>query len=118
MARILLRNDKIIMNVPFLYWLHEQPHDYYRYTEFALRRFVEISGLQLIQLRSIGGAPEILANVLAKNILRLPMLGPRVALFIQWCAWAVIKTSIGKRVSAATSRVFPLGYFLIAEKPD
>jgi hypothetical protein len=118
MARILSRNGKIIMNVPFVYWLHEQPHDYYRYTEFALRRFVEISGLRLIQLRSIGGAPEILADVLAKNILRLPMLGPRVALFIQWCAWAFIKTSIGKRVSAGTSRLFPLGYFLIAEKPD
>jgi SAM-dependent methyltransferase len=118
MARILSKNGKIIMNVPFFYWLHEQPHDYYRYTEFALRRFVEISGMQLMQLTSIGGAPEILADILAKNILRLPKLGPAAALFIQWCAWNLIRTSAGKRVSDATSRLFPLGYFLIAEKPD
>ena len=40
MSRILSIGGKIIMNVPFYYWLHEGPHDYYRYTEFALRRFV------------------------------------------------------------------------------
>jgi len=118
MARILSKNGKIIMNVPFFYWLHEQPHDYYRYTEFALRRFVEISGMRLIQLTSIGGAPEILADVFAKSILRLPKLGPAAALFTQWCAWNFIRRSFGKRMSDATSRLFPLGYFLIAEKPD
>ena len=47
MARILSRNGKIIMNVPFYYCLHEAPHDCSRYTEFALRRFVEMSGLRL-----------------------------------------------------------------------
>ena len=117
MARILSKKGKIIMNVPFFYWLHEQPHDYYRYTEFALRRFADISGMRLIKLASVGGAPEILADVLAKNLMRLPKLGRAAALFVQWCAWNFIRTSVGKKVSDATSRVFPFGYFLIAEKP-
>ena len=117
MARILSRNGKIIMNVPFYYWLHEEPHDYYRYTEFALRRFVETSGLRLIQLKPIGGAPEIMADIFAKNILRLPKLGRSLALVTQWIALGFIRTKFGKRVSEATSSSFPLGYFLIAEKP-
>lgn len=117
MARILSRNGKIVMNVPFYYWLHEQPHDYYRYTEFALRRFVEISGLRLIQLEPIGGAPEIMADVFSKNILRLPKLGRSLARAAQWLTLGFIKTKFGKKMSEATSSSFPVGYFLIAGKP-
>jgi SAM-dependent methyltransferase len=117
MTRILLRNGKIIINVPFYYWLHEEPHDYYRYTEFALRRFVEICGLRLIKLQPIGGAPEVMADIFAKNILRLPKLGRSLALAAQWLMLGFIRTKFGKKVSEATSSSFPLAYCLIAEKP-
>lgn len=116
MTRILTMNGKIIMNVPFYYWLHEQPHDYYRYTEFALRRFVENCGLKLIQLNPIGGAPEIMTDIFAKNILRLPKLGRSLASIAQWVTLRFIRTKLGKRISVATSSNFPLGYFLVAEK--
>ena len=75
MTRILAHNGKIIMNVPFYYWLHEEPYDYYRYTEFALRRYVEMSALNLILLEPLGGAPEVMADIFAKNISLLPKLG-------------------------------------------
>lgn len=117
MARILSKNGKIIMNVPFFYWLHEEPHDYYRYTEHALRRFVDLAGMRLIELTPIGGAPEIIADMFAKNVMRLPKLGSAAARFAQWCAWNFTRTGFGKKISDATSRAFPFGYFLIAEKP-
>jgi SAM-dependent methyltransferase len=118
MFRILSVDGKIIMNVPFYYCLHEQPHDYYRYTEFALRRFVENSGLKVIQLEPVGGAPEIMADIFAKNILRVPKIGRLLALFAQFITFSFIKTSIGKKVSDATMYSFPFGYFLIAQKTE
>lgn len=117
MTRILTMNGKIIMNVPFYYWLHEQPHDYYRYTEFALRRFAQNCGLRLVQLEPTGGAPEIMTDIFAKNILRLPKVGRSLALIAQWVTLRFIRTKLGKRISVATSSNFPLGYFLVAEKP-
>jgi SAM-dependent methyltransferase len=117
MARILSVEGKLMMNVPFYYWLHEEPHDYYRYTEFALRRFVEASGLRLIQLDSIGGAPEVMTDVFAKNIQRVPKLGRSLAVAAQWFTSAFVRTSFGEKVSKTTSNNFPFGYFLIAEKP-
>jgi SAM-dependent methyltransferase len=117
MSRILAIHGRIIMNVPFYYWLHEHPHDYYRYTEFALRRLVETSGLKLLQLDSIGGAPEIMADIFAKNVLRVPRIGRSLAMFAQWLTAAFIKTKLGRKVSEETKRSFPFGYFLIAEKP-
>jgi len=118
MSRILATGGKVLLNVPFYYWLHERPHDYYRYTEFALRYFVENSGLRLLQLDSIGGAPEIMADIFAKNILRVPKIGRPLAMLVQWLTLSFIKTKFGKKVSEATKDNFPFAYFLIAEKPE
>ena len=118
MARILAARGRIIMNVPFYYWLHEQPHDYYRYTEFALRRFVADAGLKLIQLESVGGAPEIMADIFSKTIMRRPVVGRWLAMFTQWLTACFIKTKMGRRASAASREAFPFAYFMVAEKPN
>ncbi len=115
-ARVLALNGKVLMNVPFFYSVHEQPCDYYRYTEFALRRFVETAGLKIITLRSIGGAVEVVADILAKILLRVRWIGRPIACLIQWMAWAFGRTRYGRRISQSTGQNFPLGYFLVAEK--
>ncbi len=117
MARILAPGGKLLLNVPFFYWLHEQPYDYYRYTEFALRRFAENAGLKIVLLEPMGGVPEILADIISKSILRIPKLGTAVSIFTQWTTSALLKTPLGKSLSESTAKSFPLGYFLVAEKP-
>lgn len=115
--RILSENGKLIMNVPFFYRIHEEPHDYHRYTEFALKRFMEITGFKLILLKPIGGSPEITADMFAKHIQAVPLIGKPLAIAGQYLMGLFIKTRIGRNISKTTSQVFPLGYFLIAEKP-
>lgn len=117
-SRVLSTNGRLMMNVPFYYHLHERPHDYYRYTEYALRRFIENSGLKLLQIDSLGGVPEILADILAKSFQRIPVIGESFAIFIQWSTLLFIRTRFGRKISEGTKRNFPLGYFLIAEKRD
>ena len=117
MHRVLASEGKLLMNVPFYYWLHEQPHDYYRYTEFALRRFADVSGFELIHLDAIGGAPEIMADLFAKNIRRVPKLGSSLARLAQWLTARFIATRLGRRCSESSRQAFPLGYFLVAQKP-
>lgn len=115
-SRILAPNGKLIMNVPFYYWLHEEPHDYYRFTEFALKHLVQMAGLRLVQIHAIGGAPEVLVDIFAKNIVGLPKLGRPLAKFSQWLMSQFLKTKFGSKVSQQTRDKFPLGYFLVAEK--
>lgn len=116
MSRILSVDGKLLMNVPFFYSLHEQPFDYYRYTEFVLQRFVESSGLSLIQLEPMGGSPEIFTDIIAKHIKFIPKIGKYLAIIVQYTTLTFLKTSLGKRLSDKTSQAFPFGYFLIAEK--
>jgi len=117
MSRVLKPGGTLLLNVPFLYWLHETPHDYYRYTEFALQRFVDRAGLELVLLEPVGGAPEVVVDICAKTLLRIPKLGSTAAVLLQWLASLLLRTPPGRSLSRSSARDFPLGYFLIAIRP-
>lgn len=116
MARVLRPHGKVICSVPFFYWLHECPHDYYRYTEFALRRFASQSSMQVLTLQPLGGSIEVMADLLAKHLVRVPGLGIPAALGLQALAlrWALSRS--GRRTISKTSQYFPLGYLMVAQR--
>ena len=118
MSRVLSPGGHIVMNVPFFYWLHAHPHDYYRFTEFALARFSTVNGLKVLRLEPIGGVLEVWADLHAKLMARIPIAGAPLAAMLQiviglWgrCRW-------GKHIAKVSARHFPLGYFVIAQKPE
>lgn len=117
MARVLAPGGKIILNVPFLYWLHETPHDYYRYTEFALRRFAALAGLDVELLEPIGGAPEVLADIRGKMLARVPVIGTPLAILVQTVTGWLVRSPFGRGLSKRTAHLFPLGYAMVAAKP-
>lgn len=115
MARVIKPGGKLLISVPFYYWLHEEPHDYYRYTEHALRRFATLSGFDILVMEQYGGGVEILADILAKNIIINFhwRFGPLFADYVQRLAsWYVSRRKpFYKKLSQ-----FPLGYFLVVKK--
>lgn len=115
--RILSRKGIALINVPFYYWLHETPFDYYRYTEFALTRFAKQSGFDVVLLKPIGGVPEILADISAKYWMT-HYCGKYISITVQKSTSLFLKTKIGKRISEKTGKIFPLGYFLVLQKPS
>ena len=114
-SRLLGPGAKLIAGVPFFYWLHEEPFDFYRYTEHALRRFCKGSGLNVVSLEPYGGLPEILTDLTSKGIQRLPrglrfLLRP-IHTLVTRIFWS---TSLSGYLSRKSARTFPLGYVLIA----
>jgi len=117
MTRVLARQGKIILNVPFYYSVHAHPHDYYRYTNFALERFVKINGLELVLIAPIGGIVEVIADLFAKALSKLPVVGPPLSMLTQFVVGGFGRTRWGARVARVSSRHFPFGYFTIAQRP-
>ena len=117
-ARVLAPGGTLLMNVPFLYWLHEQPHDYFRYTEHGLRRLVERAGLSVLTLETLGGAPEVVADVLGKHVQQVPVLGRPLARGMQRAVFALTRPKALSRALAVSRQRFPLGYFLVARAPS
>ena len=109
MSRILADRGVILMTVPFYYCVHEAPHDYYRYTEFALRRFADISGLTIEVLTPTGGTPEVLTDILAKHLQFVPWVGKGSAAVLQAVTRWFVGLSLGKRLSRKTAQAFPFG---------
>ena len=41
--------------MPFLYYLHGAPDDYFRFTAYGLRRLAEDAGLEVVEIETAGG---------------------------------------------------------------
>jgi len=53
--RILKNNGYVVLTVPFQWWIHEAPHDYYRYTPHGLKYMFEKSGFVGVKIKPNGG---------------------------------------------------------------
>ena len=115
--RVLAPGGRVIGTVPFYYQLHETPHDYYRFTEYAIRRHIEAVGLAVVELWPTGGTPEVLADLVPKS-LEDRRYGRRVAPSLHRLLATLARSSLGARLSARTAARFPFGYFFVAQKPS
>lgn len=118
MARVLRPGGKLLLNTPFLYMLHEVPHDYARHTRYSLERLAVGAGLQVLVLEEIGGLFDVLADLAAKGLSPLPVMGNGLAAMVQRCALLLGATPPGRRLRCLSAPRFPLGYLLVAGKPD
>ena len=84
MYRVLAPGGKILLNVPLIYCLQEQPYNFVCYTEYALRWFAKVAGLAVIEVRAIGGAKHVIADILARKFAPWPAVGSSLASAIQW----------------------------------
>lgn len=117
MARVLRPEGTLILNVPFLYWIHAHPYDFHRYTRFALDRLAALSGLEVRRLEPLGGVIEVSADMAAKVAATVPVVGRPLASSLQATAFAFNGSTLGKRAVARTADHFPLGYFMVAQRP-
>jgi SAM-dependent methyltransferase len=102
-SRVLKPGGVLLLNVPFMYWVHEAPYDFHRYTEFALKRLCEISDLDVIQLNPVGGPVDVIADISAKQFKKIRYIGK------------YLSRLLGLHTD---SKSIPLLYFLVAKKRD
>ena len=112
LARLLRPDGKLLLATPFMYWLHEEPHDYHRYTEHRLRMLCCDCGLETLSLEAIGGGVDVVIDVVAKCVQR-----SSTALRC-WMAFGKALSWISNRLDTkgAARRRMPLGYALVARR--
>lgn len=72
-ARVLKQGGLFFFTVPFLWPLHDAPHDEYRYTPWSLERHLHNSGFEDINLRPTEGWDAALAQAIGLWVRRRPM---------------------------------------------
>ena len=116
-TRALAGGGCLIGNVPFIYPIHEAPHDYFRYTSFGLRNLFESAGLRVVVLEPTGGSLEVYVDMLAKHLAQGGVVGRLLAAWLQALTVRVGRTGIGRILVRKTAAWYPLGYFFVAVKP-
>jgi SAM-dependent methyltransferase len=53
--RVLKKGGYAFITVPFLWHLHEQPRDFFRYTQFGLKYMADHAGFEVMMIQDYGG---------------------------------------------------------------
>lgn len=110
LGRVLAPAGALIVSVPFLYWVHEAPHDYFRYTEYGLRHLCTETGLEVEECEPYGGHPDVLIDLVGKVLARSRRMG---TVYARVCR-RLVRTPPAPRLRERTRRTFPLGYVMVA----
>jgi SAM-dependent methyltransferase len=137
-ARVLKPGGWAFMTTPLMVGLHEQPHDYFRFTPFALQHVSEQAGLELKYVRPKGGYGAVLILLIqypitkmwqalqkalrlpvyhpANPFLYFPVVLPQLAYIWLWKRLRTHRRLTSRRLSEALSRT-TLGYVTVMRKP-
>jgi SAM-dependent methyltransferase len=58
-SRVLRPHGTLLLSVPFLYPIHDEPFDFQRLTEYGLRRDLAVAGFEVVTLRKTGHAVRV-----------------------------------------------------------
>lgn len=89
-----------IITVPFIWHLHEEPRDFFRFSSYGLRHVAERAGLEIVELASLGGFWTTTAEFVAYNLqslgrgpLRIVPIIPALVRAILWSASVLERVS-------------------------
>lgn len=118
MARVLAPGGALLVTVPHLSRLHEEPHDYFRYTVYGLRTMLEDAGLRVERITPTAGLLSFLSHQVSTILVGLawPVPGLRQLVYAVnrvLLVWPMIW--LDRALDARG--VFALGYVAVARKP-
>jgi len=109
--RVLKKGGIVVLAVPFIYNIHEEPHDIARYTRFGIADLAEKSGLEVVEIEEIGGALTIIGDILGKII---PIKS--LSILVQWLFGMLLKTRIALYLENKTKKKLTRSYLAILRK--
>lgn len=68
--RVLKPDGVAIYSVPFIWHLHEEPRDFYRFSKYGLRYLFEKSGFEIIHIKALSGFWVTFGQLLVYNLYR------------------------------------------------
>jgi len=115
--RIMKKGAKLVCSVPHLSRLHEEPHDYYRFTKYGLKYLFENSGFHIVSIEPTGGMFCFLGHQLSTLFLLPVWHIPILKNLVFWVnKWLIVKLFYTCDKIFDKDKIFALGYICVLEK--
>lgn len=115
--RVLAPGGKVILSVPFLSRLHEEPFDFFRYTRHGLAELLTHAGFSSIAISEFGSVFGFLGHQVSTIVVGTTWSVPGIGWAVFWtnAMLNTIPCSLADRVFGSPR--MPLGYVAVAERP-
>jgi hypothetical protein len=108
---------KLILTVPFIWHIHEEPRDFFRYSRYGLEYLLKKSGYEILMLRPLSGFYGTFAQLFSYQLFRLhrgplarlPVI-PFMALGVQLLGLFLDRFERSER--------WPWAYAVVAQRPN
>ena len=115
--RILKMGGTLILSVPHLSRLHEEPNDFFRYTKYGLQSLLDDAGFEVLQITPRGGIFSFLGHQLSTifvcSFWHIPMI-KRIVFFVN--KWLCVKSCYLLDEVFDRRKIFALGYTCVGQK--
>lgn len=115
--RLLKPGGRLLLSAPQAQWLHEEPHDYFRFTRYGLAELARAAALSPLKVVPFGGAIALMGFLAATHV---PTLGAG-----ERSVWWRVRRLLQAAIQWTAERLdgwFPvpsdtMGNLLVAERP-
>lgn len=113
--RVLRPGGKLVLSVPHMSWLHNEPHDYYRYTPHGLKFLLDRAALKTNTIVAAGGLLSLLGHIFSTCIVNYTYGLPLIhSVCVRINRLLVGGFAFADR-SIEKSKIFALNYIVLAE---
>jgi SAM-dependent methyltransferase len=116
-ARVLRPGGRLFATVPFVWELHEEPHDYWRFTHHALAMLLEDGGLRALTITPRSDSLSALAQLMTNVAWSLLADGPDERRGQASATLRALAAEVAHLAPLDTRGVLPLGYTIEAQRP-
>ena len=116
-ARVVAPGGSLLVTVPFLARLHEEPYDFYRYTKYGLRTLLNEGGFHVDEIVETASLFTFLGHQVSVGLLGLTWHLPalrRVAVAVNRAL--VVRPAVALDRATRMAGLLPLGYVVVATR--
>lgn len=117
MRRCLSPGGKLILTAPFIWHIHEEPRDFFRYSRYGLEYLLRKAGFEIVSVEPLSGFFGTFAQLGAYQLFRLHR-GPLRALPVIPCAALALQVVGGFLDRFDQSGRWPWAYGVVAQCPE
>jgi SAM-dependent methyltransferase len=116
-ARVLRPGGRLLATVPFVWELHEEPHDYWRFTPYALAALLEDAGLEAVAIEPRSDSLSALAQLMTNVAWSLHVEGMSTQAAQAANTLRALAGEVARLAPLDARRVLPLGFTIEARRP-